>query len=160
MLLLTSIVIIMRKKWRQTEKRIITIWKIRKQTYGENSRKIILISTDCGEYCGYFVYDKRYSKNDCSLHLRELQLLNCDKRLIKQIIKYLTIEARRKRCSAVYIKLQNTPDEIDSLLHKYIKLCIKGGNNYFVKFRENIIPNVDPYSVYVPSELDPDVGFI
>lgn len=124
------------------------------------SRKIILIFTESGEYCGYFVYDKQHAGNATTIRLRELQLLKCDEQLIKQLIKYLKVEAKRDECAAVYIGLQNATDEIDSLLHKNIKLCLKTENRYFVKFRKGVIQGRNPYDIFVPSDLDPDVGFI
>ena len=124
------------------------------------NRKIILIFTESGEYCGYFVYDKQHAGNATTIRLRELQLLKCDEQLIKQLIKYLKVEAKRDECAAVYIGLQNATDEIDSLLHKNIKLCLKTENHYFVKFRKGVIQGRNPYDIFIPSDLDPDVGFL
>lgn len=118
------------------------------------------IFTKTGEYCGYFIYDIQHVGKDTTLRIRELQLLKPEDAVIKLILKHVKIEAKNAGCAAVYSGLQNPDPAVDKLLHKHILLSLKTDNRYYVKFRKNVITDVDPYSIYVPSDLDPDVGFI
>jgi len=118
------------------------------------------IFTKTGEYCGYFIYDIQRVGKDTTLRIRELQLVKPDDAIIKLILKHAKIEAKNAGCAAVYSGLQNPDPAVNKLLHKHILLSLKTDNRYYVKFRKNVITDVDPYSIYVPSDLDPDVGFI
>jgi len=118
------------------------------------------IFTKAGEYCGYFIYDIQHVGKDTTLRIREIQLLKPDDAVIKLILRHAKIEANNAGCAAVYSGLQNPDPEVDKLLHKHILLSLKTDNRYYVKFRKNVITDVDPYAIYVPSDLDPDVGFI
>ena len=118
------------------------------------------IFTNTGEYCGYFIYDIQHVGKDTTLRIREIQLLKPDDAVIKLILRHAKIEAKNAGCAAVYSGLQNPDPAVDKLLHKHILLSLKTDNRYYVKFRKNVITDVDPYSIYVPSDLDPDVGFI
>jgi len=118
------------------------------------------IFTKTGEYCGYFIYDIQHVGKDTTLRIRELQLLKPEDAVIKLILKHAKVEAKNAGCAAVYSGLQNPDPAVDKLLHKHILLSLKTENRYYVKFRKNVITDVDPYSIYVPSDLDPDVGFI
>ena len=118
------------------------------------------IFTKAGEYCGYFIYDIQHVGKDTTLRIREIQLLKPEDAVIKLILKHVKIEAKNAGCAAVYSGLQNPDPAVDKLLHKHILLSLKTENRYYVKFRKNVITDVDPYSIYVPSDLDPDVGFI
>jgi len=118
------------------------------------------IFTKTGEYGGYFIYDIQHVGKDTTLRIREIQLLKPDDAVIKLILRHAKIEAKNAGCAAVYSGLQNPDPEVDKLLHKHILLSLKTDNRYYVKFRKNVITDVDPYAIYVPSDLDPDVGFI
>lgn len=123
-------------------------------------RKIVQVFTKSGEYCGYFVYDIQQVGKDTVLRMRELQLLQLEDTIIKLIIQHMKIEAKNNGCAAVYSGLQSPDAEIDKLLHKNIFLSLKTDNRYYVKFRKGVVEDVDPYSIYKASDLDPDVGFI
>ena len=123
-------------------------------------RKTEQIFTKEGTYCGYIIYDYQHVGTETILRIRELQLLKPENDQIKLIIKHLKIEARNAGCAAIYSGLLAPDPELNKLLHKNISLSLKTKNRYFVKFRKNVITDVDPYAIYVPSDLDPDAGFI
>jgi len=123
-------------------------------------RKTEQIFTKDGTYCGYIIYDYQHVGAETTLRIRELQLLKPENAIVKLIIKHLKIEARNAGCAAIYSGLLAPDPELDRLLHKNIRLSLKTKNRYFVKFRKNVITDVDPYAIYVPSDLDPDQGFL
>ena len=123
-------------------------------------RKVVQVFSGGGKYCGYFIYDQQHVGDVTTIRLRELKLLHPDNQLIKLIIRYLKTEAKRHGCAAVYSGLQADDDEVDKLLRKNILLHLDTDNRYYVKFRKKAVTDVDPYSIYVPSDIDPDAGFI
>lgn len=123
-------------------------------------RKVVQVFSGGGEYCGYFIYDQQYVGDVTTIRLRELKLLRPDNQQIKLITRYLKIEAKRQGCAAVYSGLQAVDDDVDKLLRKNILLHLDTDNRYYVKFRKKAVTDVDPYSIYVPSDIDPDAGFI
>lgn len=123
-------------------------------------RKAEQIFTKDGTYCGYIIYDIQHVGAETTLRIRELQLLKPENAIVKLILKHLKIEARNAGCAAIYSGLLAPDPELNRLLHKNIRLSLKTKNRYFVKFRKNVITDVDPYAIYVPSDLDPDAGFI
>ena len=124
-------------------------------------RTVAQIYTKAGEYLGYFIYDRQHVGTELLLRLRELQLLKPDEDAVKLIIAHLKQEAKIHGCAAVYSGLQRPDAEVDKLLSKHILLKLKTEGRYYVKFRKNAVEGVeDPYAIFVPSDLDPDVGFI
>ena len=123
-------------------------------------RKVVQVFSDDGEYCGYFIYDQQHVGDVTTIRLRELKVLHPDNQQIKLILRYLKTEAKRYGCAAVYSGLQAVDDDADKLLRKNILLHLDTDNRYYVKFRKKAVTDVDPYSIYVPSDIDPDAGFI
>lgn len=123
-------------------------------------RVVCQIFTQDGDYCGYIIYDIQPVGVEQTLRVRELQLLKYEIGIVKFLLTHLKYEAKRRSCAAVYIGLQGNCKEIDTMLHKLMILSLKTENRYFVKFRKNVIPEVNPYDIFVPSDLDPDVGFL
>lgn len=123
-------------------------------------RRVILIFTKTGEYCGYLIYDIKYIECHPYIRITELQLLRPEDAIIKLVVKYLKAEAKRNECYSIVSTHIHASGYNDKLFCKYSHINRYVSNNYYVKIRKDIVDEGELHSIYVPSALDPDVGFI
>lgn len=131
-----------------------------------SNRKVAqLYDNKSNSYCGYFVYDiKEDVKSKLNyLVVREIELLNCDKKLIKLMIKHIHTSAKINNCSIYTIAghiIHN--QELKGLISKHILLKRKAMTSYFLKFNTDKLDLTDDelIGIFCASGLDPDAGFI
>lgn len=123
-------------------------------------RKVVQLFSKDREYLGYCVYDIKEGSDSRYMRITEMKFLKPEKSSVHALISHVKSAAKNEGCFQLTYRQLIPDDALNALLRKEFLRCRLTDGNYHIKFKKNFITDVDPYSIYAPSDLDPDVGFI